>query len=38
MVVQMVLWGALILILGTIIYLFIVTGGTGPLPGENLIG
>ena len=37
-VIQMVLWGAIIILVAYLIYAFVVKGGSGPLPGENLLG
>ncbi len=35
-VMQAVLWVAVIAIIGALVYVLIVKGGSGPLPGENL--
>jgi len=37
MIVQMVLWAALIILAGYLIYQGIVKAGAGPLPGEGLV-
>lgn len=36
-VIQMVVWAAIIVLLSVIIYKYIIVGGTGPIPGENLL-
>ena len=35
--VQAIIWVALLAIIGGLAYLFIVKGGSGSLPGENLL-
>jgi hypothetical protein len=34
----MILWAAVLAVLGTIIYFQIIKAGTAPLPGANLLG